>query len=596
MLSISSSSTSVVDGRVVEATHTDVVAIVGGAVALLAGLALVVLAARRSSARGPVGVALAVICLGLGAYQLIGGLGLLRGGAPAAVVVQSDEAPPPRPPEWTCSSDAVDPSQCAIGCERDADDGACGILVRYYAAAGTRDRERLLHFATVACDRGDAVACGDLGAIALDPELSGAPPDRERALSYYQRACDGGALTRCVAIVAGTPRGALDDAAADALLERGCAGDRRATCREDGYEARRAGNLVGAYRLFSWLCRRGDGDGCNELGRIQVLDGDLHDPDAALRSYARACELSSRFGCVNLAIKRLEAEPPDLEAARRALADACASGDDAIDCRQIALDAERELTRREIWLAQCERRADVDACNEAAVVFYAAEDASLRDRARARELFAAACEAQLPLACVNAAVTHIDVDAAPVDPARAEALFERGCRARPHADQPCFSAALKAGAHGQPAVRLRLMRLACDELAEGDACAEMPFVTRRDGATDAELLVPMSRKACDLRSGLGCKNLAVSYEYGEHGLEKDGARALELYARACELGNGDGCHAVGDFARRGLGGHEVDVEAARVAFGRGCELSHQASCDALAKLDPPATVEAPATP
>ena len=59
------------------------------------------------------------------------------------------------------------------------------------------------------------------------------------------------------------------------------------------------------------------------------------------------------------------------------------------------------------------------------MIFYAAEDASLRDRARARELFAAACEAQLPLACVNAAVTHIDVDAAPVDPARAEALFER---------------------------------------------------------------------------------------------------------------------------------------------------------------------------
>ena len=47
-------------------------------------------------------------------------------------------------------------------------------------------------------------------------------------------------------------------------------------------------------------------------------------------------------------------------------------------------------------------------------------------------------------------------------------------------------------------------------------------------------------KGCNLNEGISCKNLGISFEYGQ-GVRQNRTTAKEYYGKACDLGNQEGC-------------------------------------------------------
>jgi hypothetical protein len=72
--SMSSSTSSMVNGVVVDSSHLDYVAVGGGAVALLAGI-MAAMSARKSGSGDSKGLVVAVLIVCLGIYQLLRGTG-----------------------------------------------------------------------------------------------------------------------------------------------------------------------------------------------------------------------------------------------------------------------------------------------------------------------------------------------------------------------------------------------------------------------------------------------------------------------------------------------------------------------------------------
>lgn len=90
-------------------------------------------------------------------------------------------------------------------------------------------------------------------------------------------------------------------------------------------------------------------------------------------------------------------------------------------------------------------------------------------------------------------------------------------------------------------------------------------------------------RACDLGEMEACYDLALLYEDGVAGVEKDVARARQLYQKACDAPEPDptACSNLGLMYKTGSG-VEVDAEAAVAMYERACELGSHLGCTNLA--------------
>jgi len=122
-----------------------------------------------------------------------------------------------------------------------------------------------------ACERGNAVACNDLGVSFL--KGYSVAPDSERAFQLFERACDGGSADACSNL--------------GALYERDAAGSPL--------------RLSKAAQLYEQACDGGAGLGCSNLGALYAHGkGVERDRNKARRLFMQACETGSAQGCSNL--------------------------------------------------------------------------------------------------------------------------------------------------------------------------------------------------------------------------------------------------------------------------------------------------------
>lgn len=111
------------------------------------------------------------------------------------------------------------------------------------------------------------------------------------------------------------------------------------------------------------------------------------------------------------------------------------------------------------------------------------------------------------------------------------------------------------------------------ELNDGDACSDYGAYVHRNGDIDSARLLYF--KACLLKSGNGCFNLAVLNEVA--GYDK---RALENYGKACDLDSSKGCVNYGHILEK----KENKIQEAIHPYKKACKSGDAFGCRNLALL------------
>ena len=371
VIHVSSSSTSYVNGALIAATYRDWVAVGGGAVAALCGIAQAILVARSELGRGK-NVGLGLLLVALGGYQLASGFGVFqpKPDAPSSFGtdrgLSTDLAPTTAPPR----SPTAPPPVCENA-------EACNKL-----GAKLRDAKDLAgaYRAFVAGCAADGRGNCYMAAIVLQDSDPGDPP-KVRAL--LGQACDLGMAKACgvlgVHLFTGYG-GAKDVAKALALVTNGCDGKDGQSCYNAGV-FHRDGNGVAAsdakaYELFTRGCELEDAKGCNEAG-VWLMTGRQHtkDPKAGVALFEKACGLDDAL-CFHLAM--------------------------ATDRGEGGLRKD-PAKARELYTKACEADS-MAACNDLA------DDLTKgiggpKDLARAKQLFQRACDGGNELGCNNVKIT-----------------------------------------------------------------------------------------------------------------------------------------------------------------------------------------------
>ena len=195
------------------------------------------------------------------------------------------------------------------------------------------------------------------------------------------------------------------------------------------------------------------------------------------------------------------------------------------------------------------------ACTELGVMYFKGEGGA-KDEAKGREYLEKACAANHGLGCKNLTVMYRDGAGAPVDLAKATAYAAKAC-------------AVTSWTQG-------------DENALAWACnfAGTSYLNGEGVAADKKLAVAQYQKACEL-SAKYCFNLAASFHEGV--VEKDLAKAKDLYKLACDAGQPDACNNLGDMQNRGEGGPK-DLAQAKQLFGKACDAGLDLACTNLKKM------------
>ena len=242
---------------------------------------------------------------------LYGDLARTLAAYPLASSQELQALPPKRQAPGRPTCQPYDAADCEKRC-RGGDAASCaraGVL--YRDGRGTpRDPGRAFSMLTAACKRGDAVGCGALGDLLLSDD--GALRDTSRAAMLAKSACDAGDGHGCATLASlctdnliyPSAIAACDRDAVDELRRRAVA---KLATRCTGWGAYDCFTLATIYadgdpgtaRLFaSQSCQAGDPGGCDELGFLYQLDGDvvrarsLYEK-ACGAGYTRAC---GRFG------------------------------------------------------------------------------------------------------------------------------------------------------------------------------------------------------------------------------------------------------------------------------------------------------------
>ncbi len=87
-----------------------------------------------------------------------------------------------------------------------------------------------------------------------------------------------------------------------------------------------------------------------------------------------------------------------------------------------------------------------------------------------------------------------------------------------------------------------------------------------------------ARAACEAGTAAACTTLGLAFFAGQEGLEKDQARAAQLYRRACDGGDSTGCGLLGVMFEGGMGGLAQDFVRAVELFQSSCKAGVALGC------------------
>ncbi len=290
----------------------------------------------------------------------------------------------------------------------DAGEGeACAQAAVQLRDADPVDWARATRMSSRACELGREVECFYVG-VAHERGGRGLPEDLALALAMYERACEAresaGCYNAALFRLQGQGVDAADEAGGCRRARQGCDLDHAGACEVLGECYRDAlGGLTQDYlqarQLFRRACDAEEDDGCVNLASLQ-LDGrgGPEDRPQALALYRAACGRGHRLGCRMSAKLEVEGVDPSV---------AAPEGAQRLD-------------------ALCRER-DGEACLELGVFLHGGEHLP-EDRVRALALFERGCELGQRTACWDAGVYHRDgLGGAARDEARARPLIERAC-------------------------------------------------------------------------------------------------------------------------------------------------------------------------
>ncbi len=393
-----------------------------------------------------------------------------------------------------------------------------------------------LDYLNTRCEKKDAAACAELGAV-YDRGQWGVSTDLKEAVAYHRAACSGG-----------NPRGC---ARLGRLLLLGQGGLKR--------------DAKSAVEHFDKACDKHEMLGCVELGRALAggLGGLTADPKRGADLFEKACDKNELEGCWELgrALANARGRERDHAQAVKLLDRACSGG-------------------------------VLDACTAWGIMHESGHGGLTRDVDRAIELYQKACDGGALGGCVELGDAYENAKGTVGrDAPKAVKLYQRACDADVLEGCRALASAHSRGIGGLELDQFRafeLYRRAC----EGDdlrACVSVGYHHHR-GLGGAERSEERARelyqRACDGGQPLGCSNLGAMYDHGEGGLPKDEKKALDLFIKACDdhFGNLAACANVGAMHANGKGGLNKDVAHAAAIYQKTCDSGGQLACVNLGNL------------
>jgi TPR repeat protein len=410
-----------------------------------------------------------------------------------------------------------------------------------------------------ACDAGDGEGCDELAAAYADGV--GVKVDATRAAALYRSGCDAGRGRACAGLADHLLAGvgvAADRDAAMRVAARGCELDDPQAClfhaRFTAFSLAAAERLAArveferAAALANRACDGGDGVACYTFASIHHL-GYLGTVDRgrSFTLFQRACDHGLPSGCAEVGATYMigDSVPREPERGLAMVRQACDAGDGRA-CVAYGIDlatgvgGERDgATARAVLTTVCEDRGD-RYCDGLGFLYALGRDVP-KDPARALALGRRACVAGIGLGCQLAASVGTDLPAE-----ERSALTQRGC-----------------------------------DLGVAGICDELGVEAYK--AKDHEAAAEAFHLACEMSGGRnGCSRLAELYLHGE-GVERDAARATELFVRACDRGDVSGCYR---YAMRLVDGRDVPSDPLRglELLEEVCAQSWPAGCAAAADL------------
>lgn len=529
--------------------------------------------------------------------------------------------------------------------ERRACDGAvgmgCSILAMQYehGFGVEKNLDQALKLHTRGCDLGDATACNNLGAYFNNLT----PPDPKKAAPALKRSCDGDEQVACANLAGMMLNGDLpkDPTKAEAMLISSCKEGYGSSCRtlamhyasgeglpknpegaaaaykdavreltyaceqHDGDDCSTLGYMYGngegipkdaaqAAAYFEKACNAGDyPDGCSDLGKLYLYGwyGSEKDLPRARAALEKGCTAGSRNACYQLGMTLRDNEPLD-EARGVALLDkACTLGEGEA-CRSLGQSYERGeagLTRdyakaKSYYDRGCDELKSGTSCALVGIAYEEGRGVPAKDPAKANEYYDRSCKYGYLRGCYFLAMNLQDGLGVTADVPRAVTLYTKACEGDELDACDRLAKLYAAGKAGSPQQALALFKKNCDA-GRAPACNSVGTLFEEGGESVAkdELQAALYyRKACDGKSGAGCKNLADLYANGR-GVGKDETKALEFYSLACTLGATNGCTQA---AKRRMTPKMEKPELQRVyaMLDRGCDGHDGEACDLLGAM------------
>ncbi len=329
---------------------------------------------------------------------------------------------------------------------------------------------------------------------------------------------------------------------------------------------------------------------------------------------------------------RVPATPRDICVARRFLSQCVVAAtqaqregqlEDAAAMLRIGCDGQEDEACRLLALAQIEGRGvrsdrvsaemllertcsngSIAACGNLGQLILAS--GRVQTFARATDLLQRACSGGSETFCGDLARVYAQGLGTRSNPALANELDERACRAHSldacervlprtqgrealefhrHAceserGESCFIIAQTIGSALDATELLQLYLRSCTG-GHAPGCSKLgELVESGDGTTaDPVAAARAYERACELGAASGCGNLASAYEAGR-GVTADITRAGQLYERACENGDARSCNEFGILLEDGRG-VSGDPARALTFYQRACDAGRARGCENL---------------
>lgn len=319
-------------------------------------------------------------------------------------------------------------------------------LQRNGSSAFTKDPRASIAGLEASCARGYHHACvlaGEVYQFGL-----GVVTNEDKARQYFATTCDAGYQHACFAL-ANFLNATGKEKEAFGLLTNACNDGHPSACNVLGfshYTARGARwDIAEADRLYARACELGDAVGCSNVGELYQY-GIAHEPDAAKARelYQKSCELGFQGGCGRLAyyLERGEGGATKDEALAEQHYTAACNADSPEACRSLAELLERGGRTAHSKIAQLKQRA-LDSAKEQSErnpyytwvlgTFHRDGVATVKDAAKAAELFVKACEGYDPLGCLDAGRLYlghgVEDGSLPRNPELAAVQLDKACAA-----------------------------------------------------------------------------------------------------------------------------------------------------------------------